>query len=103
MMTNEGASDNEDEGASDDEGREVGAFEETVCLCLVAQHLLKYSVSFVYRGYSRIRTHSAPRVVLFFKAYPYCRTLGRCVSLFASNPCILAKHFPPIFPFVHNV
>jgi hypothetical protein len=29
-----------DEGASNDEGREVGALEEAVCFCLVAQHLL---------------------------------------------------------------
>ena len=37
------------------------------------------------QGYSELRTHTAPRVVLCF----YLRTLRRCVSLISSNPCSL--------------
>ena len=41
----------------------------------------------VYKGYSKLRTHTAPRVVLCCQDWPYDRTLRRCVSLVPSNPC----------------
>ena len=40
-----------------------------------------------YRGYSSLRTHSAPRMVRCSWVKTYRRVLGRCVSLILSNPC----------------
>ena len=40
----------------------------------------------LYRGHSRISAHNGRRVVLCSQVEPYRRNLGRCVSLFASNP-----------------
>jgi len=35
---------------------------------------------------------TAPREVLCSEDEPYCSPLGRCVSLFASNPCQQSVH-----------
>jgi len=40
-----------------------------------------------YRGYSNLRTRTAPRRVLCSYVQTYRRPLGRCVSLLSSNPC----------------
>ena len=41
----------------------------------------------MYRGYSNLRTCTAPRVVICSQAWASCRTLGRCVSFISSDPC----------------
>ena len=37
--------------------------------------------------YSKLRTHTAPRVVLCSQDLPCCSPLGRCVSSISSHPC----------------
>ena len=51
----------------------------------------------LYRGYSKVRTRTAPRKVLCSYAQTYRRALRRCVSLISSNPCTqkLRGHFLP--------
>jgi hypothetical protein len=39
------------------------------------------------RGYSKLRTHTAPRKVLCSQIWTYRRALGRCVSILSSIPC----------------
>ena len=57
-----------------------------------------------YRGYSTLRTRTAPRVVLCSQAYPYRRTLGRCVFLISSNPCTsLTRNSFPLVPYSRPV
>ena len=41
----------------------------------------------LYRGYSQLRTRTAPKKVLCSWALTYCRVLRRCVSLISCNPC----------------
>ena len=51
-----------------------------------------------YRGYSKLRTHTAPRKVLYSYVHTYRRVLGLLMSLISSDPCTShqGEWLPPI-------
>ena len=49
--------------------------------------VLRLRFSIRHRSYPKLSTHSVPRGVLRSQDSPCRRTLGRCASLFANDPC----------------